>query len=145
MLILGIESSCDETGLALYDSASGLIGHVLNSQVDLHRLYGGVVPELASRDHIRFILPLLDELFKKTNKDVTDLDAIAYTKGPGLSGALLVGASVAESLAMSLDIPTIPIHHLEGHLLSPFLENNQPEFPFLALDLAIASLIILSI
>ncbi|MEK9686424.1 MAG: tRNA (adenosine(37)-N6)-threonylcarbamoyltransferase complex transferase subunit TsaD [Methylophilaceae bacterium] len=133
MLILGIESSCDETGLALYDSASGLIGHVLNSQVDLHRLYGGVVPELASRDHIRFILPLLDELFKKTNKDVTDLNAIAYTKGPGLSGALLVGASVAESLAMSLDIPTIPIHHLEGHLLSPFLENNQPEFPFLAL------------
>ena len=97
MLILGIESSCDETGLALYDSRSGLIGHVLNSQVDLHRLYGGVVPELASRDHIRFILPLLDELFKKTNKDVTDLDAIAYTKGPGLSGALLVGASVAES------------------------------------------------
>ena len=133
MLILGIESSCDETGLALYDSESGLIGHVLNSQVDLHSLYGGVVPELASRDHIRFILPLLDELFKKTNKDVTDLDAIAYTKGPGLSGALLVGASVAESLAMSLDIPTIPIHHLEGHLLSPFLENNQPEFPFLAL------------
>lgn len=133
MLILGIESSCDETGLALYDSGSKLIGHVLNSQVDLHRLYGGVVPELASRDHIRFILPLLDELFKKTNKDITKLDAIAYTKGPGLSGALLVGASVAESLAMSLNIPTIPIHHLEGHLLSPFLENNQPEFPFLAL------------
>ncbi|MBL6727939.1 MAG: tRNA (adenosine(37)-N6)-threonylcarbamoyltransferase complex transferase subunit TsaD, partial [Methylophilaceae bacterium] len=133
MLILGIESSCDETGLALYDSESGLIGHVLNSQVDLHRLYGGVVPELASRDHIRFILPLLDELFNKTNKNVTELDAIAYTKGPGLSGALLVGASVAESLAMSLDIPTIPIHHLEGHLLSPFLENDQPAFPFLAL------------
>jgi N6-L-threonylcarbamoyladenine synthase len=133
MLILGIESSCDETGLALYDSESGLIGHVLNSQVDLHRLYGGVVPELASRDHIRFILPLLDELFDKTNKNVTELDAIAYTKGPGLSGALLVGASVAESLAMSLDIPTIPIHHLEGHLLSPFLENDQPAFPFLAL------------
>lgn len=133
MLILGIESSCDETGLALYDSESGLIGHVLNSQVDLHRLYGGVVPELASRDHIRFILPLLDELFNKTNKNVTELDAIAYTKGPGLSGALLVGASVAESLAMSLDIPTIPIHHLEGHLLSPFLENDQPTFPFLAL------------
>ena len=133
MLILGIESSCDETGLALYDSESGLIGHVLNSQVDLHRLYGGVVPELASRDHIRFILPLLDELFNKTNKNVTELDAVAYTKGPGLSGALLVGASVAESLAMSLDIPTIPIHHLEGHLLSPFLENDQPAFPFLAL------------
>jgi N6-L-threonylcarbamoyladenine synthase len=133
MLILGIESSCDETGLALYDSESGLIGHVLNSQVDLHRLYGGVVPELASRDHIRFILPLLDELFNKTHKNVTELDAIAYTKGPGLSGALLVGASVAESLAMSLDIPTIPIHHLEGHLLSPFLENDQPTFPFLAL------------
>lgn len=133
MLILGIESSCDETGLALYDSESGLIGHVLNSQVDLHRLYGGVVPELASRDHIRFILPLLDELFNKTHKNVTELDAIAYTKGPGLSGALLVGASVAESLAMSLDIPTIPIHHLEGHLLSPFLENDQPAFPFLAL------------
>ncbi len=133
MLILGIESSCDETGLALYDSESGLIGHVLNSQVDLHRLYGGVVPELASRDHIRFILPLLDELFNKTNKNVTELDAVAYTKGPGLSGALLVGASVGESLAMSLDIPTIPIHHLEGHLLSPFLENDQPAFPFLAL------------
>jgi N6-L-threonylcarbamoyladenine synthase len=133
MLILGIESSCDETGLALYCSNNGLIGHVLNSQVELHRLYGGVVPELASRDHIQFILPLLDELLKKTSSTMEDIDAVAYTKGPGLSGALLVGASVAESLAFSLGIPTIPVHHLEGHLLSPFLEENQPHFPFLAL------------
>jgi N6-L-threonylcarbamoyladenine synthase len=133
MLILGIESSCDETGLALYCSNNGLIGHVLNSQVELHRLYGGVVPELASRDHIQFILPLLDELLKKTSSTMEDIDAVAYTKGPGLSGALLVGASVAESLAFSLGIPTIPVHHLEGHLLSPFLEENQPQFPFLAL------------
>ena len=133
MLVLGIESSCDETGLAIYDSNTGLVGHVLNSQVDLHRLYGGVVPELASRDHIRFILPLLDELLKKTAISIDQIDAVAYTKGPGLSGALLVGASVAESLAFSLNIPTIPVHHLEGHLLSPFLEKNAPEFPFLAL------------
>ena len=133
MLVLGIESSCDETGLAIYDSNTGLVGHGLNSQVDLHRLYGGVVPELASRDHIRFILPLLDELLKKTAISIDQIDAVAYTKGPGLSGALLVGASVAESLAFSLNIPTIPVHHLEGHLLSPFLEKNAPEFPFLAL------------
>ena len=94
MLVLGIESSCDETGLAIYDSNTGLVGHVLNSQVDLHRLYGGVVPELASRDHIRFILPLLDELLKKTAISIDQIDAVAYTKGPGLSGALLVGTSL---------------------------------------------------
>jgi N6-L-threonylcarbamoyladenine synthase len=133
MIILGIESSCDETGLALYDSKKGLLAHVLNSQIELHRLYGGVVPELASRDHIRFILPLLDDLLKKSELPIEKLDAIAYTKGPGLSGALLVGAGLAESLAFSLKIPTIPVHHLEGHLLSPFLEKTVPSFPFLAL------------
>ena len=133
MLILGIESSCDETGLALLDSQKGLLGHVLNSQIDLHKEYGGVVPELASRDHIRFITPLLNELLSKTNANIKDIAAVAYTKGPGLSGALLVGSSFAESLAFSLNIPTIPIHHLEGHLLAPFLDENKPKFPFLAL------------
>jgi N6-L-threonylcarbamoyladenine synthase len=133
MLVLGIETSCDETGLALFDSEKGLLGHALHSQVDLHESYGGVVPELASRDHIRLILPLLESLFKKTGLKKENVDAIAYTQGPGLSGALLVGSSLAEALAFSLQIPTIPIHHLEGHLLAPLLEKNVPNFPFLAL------------
>ena len=133
MLVLGIETSCDETGLALFDSEKGLLGHTLHSQVDLHEAYGGVVPELASRDHIRLILPLLESLFKKTGLKKENVDAIAYTQGPGLSGALLVGSSLAEALAFSLQIPTIPIHHLEGHLLAPLLEKNAPNFPFLAL------------
>ncbi len=133
MLVLGIETSCDETGLALFDSEKGLLGHALHSQVDLHEAYGGVVPELASRDHIRLILPLLESLFKKTGLKKENVDAIAYTQGPGLSGALLVGSSLAEALAFSLQIPTIPIHHLEGHLLAPLLEKNAPNFPFLAL------------
>ena len=133
MLVLGIETSCDETGLALFDSEKGLLGHTLHSQVHLHEAYGGVVPELASRDHIRLILPLLESLFKKTGLKKENVDAIAYTQGPGLSGALLVGSSLAEALAFSLQIPTIPIHHLEGHLLAPLLEKNAPNFPFLAL------------
>lgn len=133
MLVLGIETSCDETGLALFDSEKGLLGHTLHSQVDLHEAYGGVVPELASRDHIKLILPLLESLFKKTGLKKENVDAIAYTQGPGLSGALLVGSSLAEALAFSLQIPTIPIHHLEGHLLAPLLEKNAPNFPFLAL------------
>ena len=133
MLVLGIETSCDETGLALFDNEKGLLGHVLHSQVDLHEAYGGVVPELASRDHIRLILPLLESLFKRKGIKKEDVDAIAYTQGPGLSGALLVGSSLAEALAFSLQIPTIPIHHLEGHLLAPLLEEDPPTFPFLAL------------
>jgi N6-L-threonylcarbamoyladenine synthase len=133
MLVLGIETSCDETGLALFENEKGLLGHVLHSQVDLHEAYGGVVPELASRDHIRLILPLLESLFRRTGIKKEDVDAIAYTQGPGLSGALLVGSSLAEGLAFSLQIPTIPIHHLEGHLLAPLLEEDPPTFPFLAL------------
>lgn len=133
MLVLGIETSCDETGLAVFDSEKGLLGHTLHSQIDLHEAYGGVVPELASRDHIRLILPLLETLFKKTGVNKEAIDAIAYTQGPGLSGALLVGSALAEALAFSLQIPTIPIHHLEGHLLAPLLEKDAPTFPFLAL------------
>jgi N6-L-threonylcarbamoyladenine synthase len=133
MLVLGIETSCDETGLALFDTEKGLLGHILHSQIDLHEAYGGVVPELASRDHIRLILPLLESLFKKTGIKKEDINTIAYTQGPGLSGALLVGSSLAEALAYSLQVPTIPIHHLEGHLLAPLLEKDAPTFPFLAL------------
>lgn len=133
MLVLGIESSCDETGIALYDTHEGLLGHALHSQVEMHAEYGGVVPELASRDHIRRILPLTEHTLKIANKNLQDIDAIAYTQGPGLSGALLVGTSFAESLAFSLKIPTINVHHLEGHLLAPLLEDNPPDFPFVAL------------
>ena len=133
MLILGVESSCDETGLALYDTELGLLAHALHSQVEMHAEYGGVVPELASRDHIRRVLPLTEQVLKEANKTLQDLDAIAYTQGPGLSGALLVGTSFAESLAFSLQIPTIHVHHLEGHLLAPLLEDNPPAFPFVAL------------
>ena len=133
MLILGVESSCDETGLALYDTELGLLAHALHSQVEMHAEYGGVVPELASRDHIRRVLPLTELVLKDANKTLQDIDAIAYTQGPGLSGALLVGTSFAESLAFSLQIPTMNVHHLEGHLLAPLLEDNPPAFPFVAL------------
>lgn len=133
MLVLGIESSCDETGLALYDTELGLLSHALYSQVEMHAEYGGVVPELASRDHIRRVLPLTEKTLKDANKTLQNIDAIAYTQGPGLSGALLVGTSFAEALAFSLQIPTITVHHLEGHLLAPLLEENPPDFPFVAL------------
>lgn len=133
MLALGIESSCDETGVALYDTVSGLQGHALHSQVALHDSYGGVVPELASRDHVRRVLPLINEVLVQSNRQLSDLGAIAYTRGPGLAGALLVGASVANALAFGLGIPAIGIHHLEGHLLSPLLEPSPPAFPFIAL------------
>lgn len=133
MLVLGIESSCDETGVALYDTGQGLLGHSLYSQVELHAEYGGVVPELASRDHIRRVLPLTRELLTRCQRSLADLNGIAYTEGPGLAGALLVGASVAASLAFALGIPAIGIHHLEGHLLSPRLADPTPQFPFIAL------------
>ena len=134
MLILGIESSCDETGLALYDTEEGLISQALHSQVDLHADYGGVVPELASRDHVRKITPLTRLILKDGNKSLSDLDGIAYTAGPGLMGALLVGASFAKSLAWSLNIPSIGVHHMEAHLLAPLIETtNAPDLPFIAL------------
>lgn len=133
MLILGVESSCDETGLALYDSAAGLLAHALHSQVAMHAEYGGVVPELASRDHVRRVVPLLRSTLEKAGKSLADIDAIAYTRGPGLAGALLVGCAFAEALALALDKPTIPVHHLEGHLLSPLLSADPPAFPFVAL------------
>ena len=132
-LVLGIETSCDETGIALYDTRAGLLAHAVHTQIAMHAEYGGVVPELASRDHIRRALPLIDEVLGQAGKRVTDLDAIAYTEGPGLAGALLVGASVANALAFGLGIPAIGIHHLEGHLLSPLLSTCAPEFPFVAL------------
>ena len=133
MLILGIETSCDETGVAIYDSEKGLLGHKLYSQIKLHAKYGGVVPELASRDHINYIIPLIHDLLKDCKINIQNIEAIAYTSGPGLSGALLVGSSVAESLACALGIRSIPIHHLEGHLLAPMLEDRKPKFPFIAL------------
>ena len=133
MLVLGIESSCDETGIAIYDSEKGLLGHTLHSQIKLHSFYGGVVPELASRDHIKYIIPLIDQLLKDTAISIDLIDSIAYTAGPGLSGALLVGSTLAEALAYSLNIPSIPVHHLEGHLLAPMLEDDKPAFPFVAL------------
>ena len=132
-LILGIESSCDETGIALYHTERGLLAHTLHSQIALHNEYGGVVPELASRDHVRYVLPLLRSALQKAGCTLNDIDAIAYTQGPGLSGALLVGASIACALAYTLDVPTIGVHHLEGHLLSPLLSDPAPEFPFVAL------------
>ncbi|MGO1766119.1 tRNA (adenosine(37)-N6)-threonylcarbamoyltransferase complex transferase subunit TsaD [Advenella sp. S44] len=133
MIILGIESSCDETGVALVSTQSGLLAHALHSQIAMHQAYGGVVPELASRDHIRRVLPLTREVLRHAKLTLEDIDAVAYTAGPGLAGALLVGASVARALAWSLNIPTIPIHHLEGHLLSPMLAEAVPDFPYVAL------------
>lgn len=133
MLILGIETSCDETGVALYDTRSGLVGDALHSQVELHALYGGVVPELASRDHVQRLLPLVRSVLESARRAVADIDLVAYTRGPGLGGALLVGAAVATGLAIALDRPAVGIHHLEGHLLSPLLAEPRPAFPFIAL------------
>ncbi|VVE38682.1 UGMP family protein [Pandoraea terrae] len=133
MLVLGIESSCDETGLALYDTDAGLLAHALHSQIAMHQEYGGVVPELASRDHIRRALPLAEQVLADAGKPLSAVDAIAYTQGPGLAGALLVGASVANALGFALDKPVVGVHHLEGHLLSPLLAPDAPEFPFVAL------------
>lgn len=132
-LILGIESSCDETGVALYHTERGLLAHALHTQIALHSEYGGVVPELASRDHIRRALPLIRAVAEEANCTLNEVDAIAYTQGPGLSGALLVGASIACALAYALNIPALGIHHLEGHLLSPLLSPPAPTFPFVAL------------
>ena len=133
MIVLGIETSCDETGLAIYDGKKGLLAHELYSQVRLHADFGGVVPELASRDHIRKILPLLDRVLDNSNLKKENLDGIAYTAGPGLAGSLMVGGAIATSLAFALNIPVIGIHHMEAHLLSPMLEEKAPSFPFLAL------------
>ena len=133
MLILGIESSCDETGVALYDSKRGLIAHALHSQIDMHVAYGGVVPELASRDHIQRVLPLTREVLHKAEIELEAIDAIACTVGPGLAGALLVGTACAHAIGFALNKPIIPVHHLAGHLLSPLLSANPPSFPFIAL------------
>ena len=133
MKILGIETSCDETGVAIYDGQHGLLGHRLYSQIALHADYGGVVPELASRDHVRKLVPLIRELLQGLGLSLKDLDGIAYTAGPGLAGALLVGSAVANALAFALEIPVLGVHHMEGHLLAPMLEPSPPAFPFVAL------------
>ena len=132
-ITLGIESSCDETGIGLYSSDQGLIAHQLFSQVEMHAEYGGVVPELASRDHIQRAIPLIKSVLSEADMKLSDVSGIAYTAGPGLAGALLVGSSIAKSLAWSLNIPALAVHHMEGHLLAPLLEETQPEFPFVAL------------
>ena len=133
MLVLGIETSCDETGVAIYDSEHGLLAHKLYSQVKMHAEFGGVVPELASRDHCRKILPLLDEVLEAARIKKNDLDGIAYTAGPGLMGALMVGGATATALSLALNIPVLGVHHMEAHLLAPMLEENPPSFPFIAL------------
>ncbi len=133
MLILGIESSCDETGVALYDTGQGLLAHALYSQIAMHNEYGGVVPELASRDHIRRVLPLTRQILAESSRTLENLDGIAYTQGPGLAGALLVGAGMARALAYALNIPAVGVHHLEGHMLSPLISDTPPAFPFAAL------------
>ena len=137
MLFLGIESSCDETGVALVETqvhgAPHLLAHALFSQIDMHQAYGGVVPELASRDHIKRVIPLTREVLKNANIELKQVDVVAYTRGPGLAGALLVGAGVACALGAALQKPVLGVHHLEGHLLSPFLSEDPPEFPFVAL------------
>lgn len=133
MKVLGIESSCDETAVAVYDTERGLLGHALHSQVKLHAEYGGVVPELASRDHVRYLLPLANQALEQAGVDKRELGGIAYTAGPGLIGALMVGASAGRALAMTLGIPAVAVHHMEGHLLAPMLEQPAPEFPFVAL------------
>lgn len=133
MIILGFESSCDETGVAIVCTERGLLSHALHTQVAMHAAYGGVVPELASRDHVRRVVPLTRAVLGQAGLALADIGAVAYTAGPGLAGALLVGASVAQSIAWSLDLPAIPIHHLEGHLLSPRMADPCPEFPFVAL------------
>ena len=133
MLVLGVETSCDETGVAVYDSERGLLAHNLYSQVKLHAEYGGVVPELASRDHVRKILPMLEQVLASAEVATADLDGIAYTAGPGLMGALMVGGAAATALGYTLGIPVLGVHHMEGHLLAPMLEDNPPAFPFVAL------------
>jgi N6-L-threonylcarbamoyladenine synthase len=133
MLVLGIETSCDETGVALYDSARGLLAHEVHTQAALHAEYGGVVPELASRDHIRRTLPLVRRVLARAGARLDELDAVAYTEGPGLAGALLVGASIATGIAYGLGVPALGVHHLEGHLLSSLLSKTPPAFPFVAL------------
>src|SRR3954470_19055309 len=137
MLVLGIESSCDETGVALVETAGSatpvLLADALHSQIEMHQAYGGVVPELASRDHIRRVLPLTEAVLEKAGTAVRDVDVVAYTRGPGLAGALLVGAGIACALGAALDKPVLGVHHLEGHLLSPFLGGDPPQFPFIAL------------
>ncbi|SMM97884.1 TsaD/Kae1/Qri7 protein, required for threonylcarbamoyladenosine t(6)A37 formation in tRNA [uncultured Candidatus Thioglobus sp.] len=132
-ITLGVESSCDETGIGLYSQQRGLIAHQLFSQVKIHQEYGGVVPELASRDHIQRVLPLIKATLKEAQLTLADLSGISYTAGPGLAGALLVGSAIAKSLAWSLKIPALGVHHMEGHLLAPLLEEKQPKFPFVAL------------
>src|SRR5690606_16123533 len=133
MRVLGLETSCDETGVALYDSEQGLLADALFSQIDLHRVYGGVVPELASRDHVKRMLPLIRQVLDEAGCEPSGIDAIAYTAGPGLVGALLVGASCAQALAFAWGIPAVGVHHMEGHLLAPMLEEQPPSFPFVAL------------
>ena len=133
MLVLGIETSCDETGIALYDSDAGLLSHTLYSQIETHAEFGGVVPELASRDHVRKTLPLISEALANAGLKRDQIEGVAYTSGPGLVGALLVGAAVGRSLAWALAVPAVPVHHMEGHLLAPMLEENVPAFPFIAL------------
>ncbi|HVL57944.1 MAG TPA: tRNA (adenosine(37)-N6)-threonylcarbamoyltransferase complex transferase subunit TsaD, partial [Burkholderiaceae bacterium] len=133
MLVLGIETSCDETAVALYCSERGVLAQALHSQVAMHERFGGVVPELASRDHIQRLLPLVDRVLAQAHTALREVDGIAYTEGPGLAGALLVGATVARSMAFALGRPAIGIHHLEGHLLSPLLSQDPPQFPFVAL------------
>ena len=133
MKILGIETSCDETGVAIYDEEKGLIANQLYSQIEMHADYGGVVPELASRDHIRKTVPLIEAALKEANLTACDIDGVAYTAGPGLIGALLVGATIARSLAYAWNVPALGVHHMEGHLLAPMLEETPPEFPFVAL------------
>lgn len=133
MRIIGIETSCDESGVAIYDSQLGLLAHALHSQVDMHQDYGGVVPELASRDHVRKVLPLLRHVMNEAQTTPIEISGIAYTAGPGLVGALLVGAAIGRSLAWAWQVPAVGVHHMEGHLLAPMLEPNPPQFPFLAL------------
>ncbi len=133
MKVLGIETSCDETGIAIYDTQAGLLAEQLYSQVDLHACYGGVVPELASRDHVRKAMPLVQECLQAAHLEFSDLDGVAWTAGPGLAGALLVGASLGQSLAWALDVPAVAVHHMEGHLLAPLLGSDPPAFPFLSL------------
>ncbi|MFK8042230.1 tRNA (adenosine(37)-N6)-threonylcarbamoyltransferase complex transferase subunit TsaD [Congregibacter sp.] len=133
MNVLGIETSCDETGVALYSTERGLLAHTLYSQIEVHREYGGVVPELASRDHVRKTLPLVQEVLNQAGFQTSDVDAVAYTAGPGLVGALMVGATMARSLALGWGVPALGVHHMEGHLLAPMLEEERPEFPFVAL------------
>ena len=133
MKVLGIETSCDETGIAIYDDKQGLIANQLYSQIKLHADYGGVVPELASRDHIRKTVPLIQAALKEANLTSADIDGVAYTAGPGLVGALMVGASIGRSLAYAWNVPAVAVHHMEGHLLAPMLEDNPPQYPFVAL------------